>query len=473
MASSPRPARAQDLPIYTDSLQSGFLNWSWATVNLANTSPVQAGSDSIAVTYGANQGLYLHGNNINTSYYTALSFWVNGGPTGGQQFIIHGTNAGGASLPFVPVANYLPGGVLPANQWVHVTVPLGDLQVANLTDFAGFWFQDSTGGNQPVFYVDTISLVAVTTPATVHVAVNASQSLQTIDSRVFGVNTAIYDPYLGSANTQTLMTAAGARAFRFPGGSQSDEYDWTTPQSGQSTTPTYGSLVNALAAQAFIIVNYGSGSPQMAAAWVAYCNATTSSTVNIGLDNAGRDWKTASYWAALRGASPITPDDGLNFLRVGHAAPYGVHHWELGNECYGTWENDTHTPKQDPVLYAGFAQSATALMKQVDPTIVTGIVITAGEDDWGNQTETVTNPVTGVSHKGWTSNVLATLNAAGFVPDFVILHNYPSGSDEVLLPVLVLDRHRLQRPHHADGLHGRIRDGKRSNCSRPKTIRGR
>ena len=431
------PSRAQSLPIYTDSLQSGFQDWSWTTRNLANTAPVQSGADSISVTFGAWQGLSLHSGSINTTYYSALSFWVNGGATGGQKFTVHAVNASGSSLPSVPVTNYVPGGSIPANSWVQVTVPLADLGAANLTDFDGFWFQDSTGGAQPVLYVDTISLLGLTAPAVVHVNVQATQTVQVADSRDFGVNTAIWDGYLDSPNTQSLMSAAGASAFRFPGGSWGDTYDFTKAMwNGIPMTSAFGDLLDKTGtpgSQAFIIVNYGSGSPQMAAAWVAYCNSSPSSAVAIGLDSAGRDWKTAGYWAALRGASPISPDDGLNVLRANHPVPYGVKNWELGNECFGSWENDTHTPKQDPVIYAGFVQSATALMKQVDPTIRTGAVITGAEDDWGNQTETVTNPVTGVAHKGWTPNVLATLNTAGFVPDFVILHNYPSGSDAALL----------------------------------------
>ena len=429
------PAHAQDLPVYTDSLQNGFNNWSWASTNAANTAPVQAGSDSIAVTYTAAwQGLYLHGGPINTTYYTALSFWINGGPTGGQQFGVHKCDTNGLSVQSVPITNYVAGGAIPANTWVQVIVPLADIQAANIADFDGFSFQDTTGGTQPVYYVDTISLVAVTVPTTVHVSVNAAQAVQTIDNRDFGVNTAIYDTHLGSTNTQTLMTAAGARAFRYPGGSESDQYDWTVLQyTGQSTTSTFGTLTDALGPQAVITTNYGTGSPQMSAAWVAYCNASPSSTVNIGLDSAGRDWKTASYWAALRGATPLATDDGLNFLRVNHATPYGYKNWEIGNECYGFWETDNHSAKQDPVIYANTAQATTALMKQVDPTIQTGVVVTSTEDDSGNQTETVTNPVTGVQHKGWTAVLLSTLHSLNYVPDFVIIHNYPVGSDEVLL----------------------------------------
>ena len=206
---------------------------------------------------------------------------------------------------------------------------------------------------------------------------------------------------------------------------------------GITMTPQFGVLTDSTGAQGVITANYGSGSPQMAAAWVAYCNAAATNAATIGLDPAGRDWKTAAYWAAVRGASPISPDDGLNVLRASHPAPYGYKNWEIGNECYGSWENDTHAAKQDPVIYANFAQSATALMKQVNPTIATGVVVTSTEDDSGNQTETVTNPVTGKAHKGWTAVLLSTLSGLGYTPDFVIYHNYAQGpgseSDAYLL----------------------------------------
>src|ERR1700731_463530 len=38
-----------DQIVYIDALGSGWQNWSWGTLNLSNTQPVQAGSDSIAV----------------------------------------------------------------------------------------------------------------------------------------------------------------------------------------------------------------------------------------------------------------------------------------------------------------------------------------------------------------------------------------------------------------------------------------
>ena len=40
---------------------------------------------------------------------------------------------------------------------------------------------------------------------------------------------------------------------------------------------------------------------------------------------------------------PLAVDDGYNFLRASHSAPFGIKYWELGNECYGTWKNTIST----------------------------------------------------------------------------------------------------------------------------------
>jgi hypothetical protein len=75
-----------DQQIYTDSLQNGWQNWGWATLNYNNTSPVHSGSASIAVTIATNtyQAVYIAHIAFDSTPYSALSFWINGGTAGGQ-----------------------------------------------------------------------------------------------------------------------------------------------------------------------------------------------------------------------------------------------------------------------------------------------------------------------------------------------------------------------------------------------------
>ena len=79
-------SRAQSsMPIYTDSLVNGFQDWSWASRNLANTSPVHSGSKSISVTASAWQALSFWHSDLNAAAFANVSFWINGGSSAGQR----------------------------------------------------------------------------------------------------------------------------------------------------------------------------------------------------------------------------------------------------------------------------------------------------------------------------------------------------------------------------------------------------
>src|SRR6266496_3434411 len=83
-----------DQAIYSDSLQNGWVDWSWATVNIGNSSPVHAGASSISVSSTNWEALYLHHAAFDGSIYTNITFWVNGGSTGGQSVQVQATRGG-------------------------------------------------------------------------------------------------------------------------------------------------------------------------------------------------------------------------------------------------------------------------------------------------------------------------------------------------------------------------------------------
>src|SRR5262249_16220106 len=128
------------------------------------------------------------------------------------------------------------------------------------------------------------------------------------------------------------------------------------------------------------------------------------------------DWKTAGYWAGLRAATPLAQDDGLNFLRVGRAAPFGVHYFEVGNEVYGSWETAYHAQggdpgaPQDPATYVAFARQFAAYAAQIAPTISIGV--DTGSVSYDNN---------------WTANVLTQCASQGFTPGFLSDHLYMQG----------------------------------------------
>jgi hypothetical protein len=232
-------------------------------------------------------------------------------------------------------------------------------------------------------------------------SVDAGKIVRIVEDRHFGLNTAVWDSNLNSPKTISLLQDIGTRTLRFPGGSTSDTYHWKTNTSDGNTWQwstgfdAFTNIIKGTNARVFITVNYGSGTVQEAADWVDYANN----------------------------------QKGL-----------GLKYWEVGNECYGSWENDIQAVKNDPYTYATRFADFYKKMKAVDPTIRVGAVVTTGEDSYNNTNNTprtaVTNPRTGASHKGWTPILLATLKGLGVAPDYVIYHRYeqqPGAESDTLL----------------------------------------
>jgi hypothetical protein len=174
---APVVAMAQsNLTIYTDSLATGWLDYSYnCTRNFANTSPVHSGSDSISVTVtSAYGGFQVYHPDMTNTAYANVSFWLNGGSSGGQQLQMYGNlDVGGANTS--QSARYYLNTPL-ANTWQQYTVPLSALGVANTTNFTGFAIQDAVGSAEPTFYLDDIQLNTVMPPPMLtHLTVNASQ----------------------------------------------------------------------------------------------------------------------------------------------------------------------------------------------------------------------------------------------------------------------------------------------------------
>jgi hypothetical protein len=163
-----------------------------------------------------------------------------------------------------------------------------------------------------------------------------------LSSRALGVNTAPWD-YIYAADTsagggvnviQPLLKAADIGLMGYGGGSYADYYDWQTNSNIQNCLPydttasyvvtstgcatsdslgfdQFSAQAKAVGAQSFVTVNYGSGSPAEAAAWVTH--------------------------------SLTTPGDGVAM-------------WEVGNENYGCWEVNNWLA-QPPENYQGYAPS--------------------------------------------------------------------------------------------------------------------
>ena len=170
--------------IYDDSLENGWADWSWATVNLANTSPVHSGSDSISVTCGGYAALYLEHTAFDSSPYTNLTFWINGGSAGGQVLTVEATLSGGMQSGYV-----LPA--LATNTWEQFNVPLSALGVADQPNMDGIWIWNDTAASCPAFMWMTCRYRrgrrAAFTNATVTIQIDALANRHPISPLIYGV----------------------------------------------------------------------------------------------------------------------------------------------------------------------------------------------------------------------------------------------------------------------------------------------
>ncbi len=205
-----------DQPIYTDSLQNSWANWSWgSTISFGNTSPVHSGSCSMAVAItNGYAGLYLEHTDFDSAPYTNLTFWVHGGSSGGQPLAVRATLGGtvtGSQYNFSPTAG----------TWQQVTVPLSSLAVANQPNLDGIWIQSQSASALSTFYVDDMTLITngapVPPPVTnsVVITVDAQLSRHPISPLIYGV-----------AFASSNQLSDGSFTLNRSGGNNETRYNW-------------------------------------------------------------------------------------------------------------------------------------------------------------------------------------------------------------------------------------------------------
>ncbi len=218
--------------------------------------------------------------------------------------------------------------------------------------------------------------------------------VQPISPLLFGHNVEYIGPGQGLCDSQTgqlrpdiapFLRGLKPEILRFPGGTLSNFYHWADgigPQArrGQGCpdwdpkhapcigmtlgTDEFFQFARAIGCPAVVFtVNVPTekeikdkpwmGTAPEAAAWVAYCNAMPENNTVLGTDAHGKDWGKAGDWAKKR-------------VQNGHAEPYRVKYWELGNEIFTAFKN--------PADYAKTCREFSKAMKAVDPSIRIGVV---------------------------------------------------------------------------------------------------
>jgi hypothetical protein len=369
----------------TMNYNNGWQDWGWVPHYVTNSPNFNGTNCMVFAASSSWQAWHLEHDPIETTIYTNLTLWLNGGSKGGQTV---GVQAEAGSTWGTTI--YVKA---PTNVWQQFTFSLASLGVGNITNLTGIEIGNA-GTLQSNFYIAGITLIAAPTPAIVHVSVNATNPVRTVDSRVFGINTAAWDGYLDTPSTISVLTNVNNQALRWPGGSWGDIY-FMTNENSNAKTANFIHVATNTHAQVYFIVNYGSGSTNQAADWVRFCNITNHCSFK---------------------------------------------YWEVGNENYGaSWEEDINTNMayfgqevaHDPWTYAMRFKDYYNAMKAADPTIKIGAVAVPDEVSYANNmNHPAVNPVTSTTNYGWTAVMLNTMSTNGVTPDFLIEHNYAPGDGD-------------------------------------------
>ena len=167
-----------------------------------------------------------------------------------------------------------------------------------------FYLQGHQSGQFNALQLRSLPATAATlAPITnVSISVNTTQSLRTVDRRLFALNTAIYDSSLSGSTSIPSLFEMDNQALRWPGGGYGDTWLLSTEAQRPNWQPRLTNflyIIKSTGADVSMIANYGSGQPSDAASLVACCNLTN----NVYCK-----------------------------------------YWEIGNETFGTWEHDETVP---------------------------------------------------------------------------------------------------------------------------------
>ena len=145
--------------VYDDVLKTDWRNWSYAsTIDLAESTVVQSGTNAIAVTADAFGALSPRSaTGIDTSQSLGIGFWIHGGTTGGQPLTFSvRDSAGNDALNDISV-------VPQANMWTYYSATFNELGIGGTVQRL-FW-RNTSNSTLDTYYVDDIVLLPGTSSA--------------------------------------------------------------------------------------------------------------------------------------------------------------------------------------------------------------------------------------------------------------------------------------------------------------------
>jgi hypothetical protein len=310
-----------DQVVYDDTLENGWQNWGWATLNYTSTSPVHSGSDSISITLSsAWAGIQIWHPDQDSTPYSSISFWLNGGSSGGQRLQVYGLVDLGGTNNFATSPRYQLA-PLPANAWQQYTVPLSALDVANAANFTGFVIQDALGETQPIFYADDISLLTATnstssgTNANVTVQINAQANRHAISPLIYGVAFASSNQLSDLNFTMNRMGGNNETRDNWEINAHNLDADWYFESYPDSASTIPGNTVDSFVANSKV----GGAQPLITISmigWMPYLGAGRTITYSYSTNKYGPQTSTDTYlpqagngMSSTNNSQPITSNN--------------------------------------------------------------------------------------------------------------------------------------------------------------------
>lgn len=145
---------------YTDSFLSNVQNWSWNVgLGSPNITPYR-GSSALMVNWSATWGGFWlqRTSGFDPKVNALLSFAIHGAGSSSHNLWVTVANTQGSTFTYVPLANYLPAGSIPANDWQFILIPLRDMigSQTPTNPIAGIVIQSATA---TTVYMDEIKIL--------------------------------------------------------------------------------------------------------------------------------------------------------------------------------------------------------------------------------------------------------------------------------------------------------------------------
>ena len=208
-------------------------------------------------------------------------------------------------------------------------------------------FKPAGEGSRGTFRIDNVRLTndreakVKPHPANVDIKVAGDFSkvlTKKINEGIFGINVALWDADLLLPETEKYVKDVNHHVLRYPGGLRADDDDWEKILEANDwmvDTDQFFDFCKKTNTTGMITVNFGTGTPEKAAAWVAHAKKKKA----------------------------------------------GIKYWEIGNELYGSWHPNVTTGDD----YGKRAREFAVQMKKADPSVlVTAVWMLDG--DWNKET---------------------------------------------------------------------------------------